>query len=161
MPLTAAVLPTETLFFESFTRRFHSHTLVGLVCTMPFPEGMTAGNEGDSFCVVHGHTTERLSNILCGELWVGRPIRAFRIHINETHLNGGKRIIEFALSRVTLIRKHHFLRPPVDQIRLPVVRTSARKAKCLKTHVFHRHITGKNHEIRPTNIGTVRFLNRP
>ena len=161
MPLTTAIFPTETLFFEAFTGRLHSNTLVGLVCTMPFPKGMATGNESNSLCIIHGHTTERLANVLCGKLRVGRPVGAFGIHINKTHLNGGKRVIEFALSRVTLIRKHHLLRPPVDQIRLPVVRTSARKAKCFKTHVFHRHITGENHEIGPTDVGTVRFLNRP
>ena len=81
---------------------------------MSFPEGMAAGNESDGFCVIHGHTAECFANILCSKLWIGRPVGTLGIHINKAHLNGRKRVIEFALFRVTLIRKHHFLRPPVD-----------------------------------------------
>ena len=61
--------------------------------TMTFTKGMTAGDQRHDFFIVHGHALKGRTDILgCGHI-VTTGIRAFRVHIDQTHMGGGQVIV--------------------------------------------------------------------
>ena len=61
---------------------------------MRLAEGMTAGDKCKGLFKVHCHSTESLFYIGSCKKRIGVTVWAFRIYIDETHLNGAKRILQ-------------------------------------------------------------------
>ena len=70
---------------------------------MAFAEGVTAGDERDGLFVVHRHACEGLSNVTAGGDRIRVAVRAFRVHVDQAHLHGGERILEFPVTGVALV----------------------------------------------------------
>jgi hypothetical protein len=131
-------------------------------------EGVAAGGEGDGLLVIHAHAGEGLANVAAGLERVGIAARAFRIDVDQTHLDGGQRVL-----------KHHFLvgldagrgafradplllGAPVDVLLgLPDVSAAAAEAEYGPAHGFNGHIAGHDHQIRPGQLGAVLLLDGP
>src|SRR5690606_41137241 len=64
-----------------------------------FRSRVTAGDERDSFLVVHGHAAEGVANIAGGSDGIGVAVGAFRIDVDQAHLHGRERVFEIAVTR--------------------------------------------------------------
>src|SRR5579859_6259475 len=105
-----------------------------IASAMGLAETMSAGDERNRLLVVHRHALEGLANIDGRGERVGLAVRPFRVHIDETHLHGGERILELAVARVALVAEPGILLAPVDGfVRLPHIGAAAAEAERLET----------------------------
>ena len=111
---TKTVLPAKALFFEGGTFGFGPNVLIRIGSTMGFTKCVSAGNECNCFLIIHRHASERLSNVLgrSERIWI--TIRPLRIHVDQAHLNGSKRILQFPVTGVAFVPKPCGLRSPVN-----------------------------------------------
>src|SRR5207237_1998782 len=85
-----------------------------------------------------------------------------RIHINQSHLNSGERIIELTIAAVALVPHPLGLRSPKDVLfGLPDVRAPAAETEGLEPHRLQGDVTGKNHEVGPGDFPAILLLDRP
>ncbi len=97
---------------------------------MSFAEGMPAGNQRNRFLVVHRHPGERLADIPRRSDGIRLAVRAFRIYVNQTHLHGAERIVEFTIALVALVPQPLGLGTPVDVLfGLPDIRRVRRQSR--------------------------------
>ena len=89
-------LPAEALLLDAggFRLRPHQRRIAGAV---GFAEGVTAGNQRDRFFVVHRHPAERFTNVPGRRERIGIAVRSFRIHVDQTHLHGAQRILDYGI----------------------------------------------------------------
>ena len=130
---------------------------------MGFTEGVTTGNQGNGFFIVHGHARKRFANVVGGSLRVRVAIGTFRIHIDQPHHGGCERVLQVSLIREPgVIGEPVFFAAPVHVlIRFPGIFTTTGKTKGFKAHGFQCHVTGKNDQIRPGNLAAVFLFHRP
>ena len=152
--------PAEALLFDG--RGFGFRAKVGggsrAVC---FAEGVASCNQCDGFLVVHGHAAERFPNVPGGSDGVGFAVWAFGVDVDQAHLNGGERILKFAIARVTFIAEPGMLRSPIHLFGFPDIRATAAKTKGFESHGFESDIAGENHEVGPGNLAAVFLFDRP
>ena len=99
---------------------------------MGFTEGVPAGNQRDRFVVVHSHAAKSLANIAGGRDRIRIPIRAFRVYVDQAHLNGGKRILQFAVAGIAFVAQPLAFRTPIDVFfRLPNILTATSETEGL------------------------------
>ena len=135
-----AALPTEALLFDRGGLGLWAH-MFGITCAMCFSKGMSARDEGDGFLVVHRHARECFTDVPRGCDRVGVAIRAFWIHINETHLHGGEGIFQITVSRVAIVLEPLSLGSPVDVLLgLPDICAPTGEAECFESHGFQADI---------------------
>ena len=145
-----AARPPEALLLQAGTLGFWADIPVRVGSAMGFAEGVTSGDESDCFGVVHGHTCERLPDVLGRRERVGFPVRSFGVHVDQAHLHRAEWIGEHSVSAVTLITKPFGFRSPVDVLfGFPHVLTATTEAERLETHRLQRHIPSENHQISP------------
>ena len=129
---------------------------------MGLAEGVAARDEGHRLLVVHRHATEDLADIPRRSDRVRVAVRAFRVHIDQAHLNGGEGILEFPVTGVALVSKPLALGAPVDVLfRFPDVLTPAGETEGLETHRFQGDVAGEDHQVGPGNFPAVLLLDRP
>src|ERR1700722_12475056 len=129
---------------------------------MCLAEGVTTGNQRNGLLVIHRHATKGFANVLRGRQWIRIAVRTLGIHVNQAHLRCPERLFEFPVAAVALIAAEKLLLgPPVDQVRLPVIRASAAKTESLKAHLLQSDIPGQDHQIAPGDLFTVFLLDRP
>src|SRR5215211_1206186 len=104
---------------------------------MGFAEGVSTGDERNCFLVVHRHTRKSLANISgCSER-IRVAVWPLRIYVDQTHLHGGERLLEFPVAGVAFVTEPLVLRTPVNVFfGLPNVCAPASEAKCLEPHRF-------------------------
>ena len=163
VPLARAelALPAEALFLEAcgFRLRPHQRRIAGAV---RLAEGVAAGNQSDRLLVVHGHAREGLSNVPGGGKRIRLAVRAFRIDVDQAHLDGGEGILEVPVARVALVAEPGLLLAPVDiLLGLPDVNTPAAVAEGLEAHRFERAISREDHQVGPGDLLAVLALDRP
>ncbi len=131
-------LPAEALQFDAGGFRCWAHQR-GIARAVGLAEGVSAGDERDGFLVVHGHAGKGLADVLgCGER-IRIAVRPFRVHVDQTHLHGGERILEIPVTRVALVAKPGVLGAPVGVfVRLPDIGAPAAKAEGLEAHRLER-----------------------
>src|ERR1700722_55212 len=130
-----AVLPTEALLLDRGALGLGGDILLGIRSAVGLAKGVTPGNQRNCFLVVHRHPSERLSDIPCRSDWIWISIRPFRIHVNQSHLHGAERIVEFTIAFITLVSEPLGLRSPVDVFfRFPDIRTPAAETEGLEAH---------------------------
>src|SRR5580704_9220312 len=123
---------------------------------------MSAGNERNRLLVIHRHAGESLADIPCRGQWIRLSIRAFRIHIDETHLYGSERLLKITVAAVALVRQPLALRPPENVLfGLPHVLAPAAKTERLKAHRIEGDVAGENHEVGPGDFPPILLLDRP
>src|SRR5581483_6771397 len=95
-------LPAEALILDraGFGLRAEERGIAGAV---RLAEGMAAGDQRDSFLVVHRHAEEGLANVLGRLDRVGIAVRAFRIDVDETHLHRAERLGKLPLAAVAFV----------------------------------------------------------
>src|SRR5262249_42520458 len=85
-------------------------------------------------------------------------VRPFRIDVDETHLHGGKRILQLALAAVAFVPQPRPLRTPVEFFGLPDVGATAAETERLEAHRLQRDVTRENHKIGPGDFPAVFLL---
>ena len=84
------------------------------------------------------------------------------VDIDQAHLNGRQRKLEFALARIAFVVQPALFFAPIDVFfRLPHIRAATGKAKSLETHGFKGAIASEHHEVSPGNGAAVFLLDRP
>src|SRR5579862_476563 len=86
------IVPTQALLLDVGTFWFGAYILSRHASAMRLAEGMTSGNEGDGFFIIHRHAGESFPNVPGRSNRIGFSIRPLRIHINQAHLHGSERI---------------------------------------------------------------------
>ena len=93
---------------------------------------MPAGDECDRLFVVHGHPGECLADVVGGGLRIGLAVGSLGIHVDQSHLHGGKRLVELSVAGVPLVAEPLALRSPVDVfLRFPDILAAAAEAEGL------------------------------
>ena len=129
---------------------------------MSLAEAVTASDESDGLFVVHRHAGKGFADVTRGRDGVGIAIGAFRVDVDQTHLNGGKRVGQLAVTAVALIAEPGSLRAPIDVLlRLPNVCAAAAEAEGLEAHGIEGHVAGEDHEVRPGDFAAVLLLDGP
>ena len=81
-----AVLPAQALLLDGSAFRFGTNQ--GWVArAVSLAEGVSAGDEGHGFFIIHRHARKGLSNIASGSDRVWVAVRSFRVDIDQTHLH--------------------------------------------------------------------------
>ena len=142
-PLAAAEVadPAESLFLDlgCFGSRAD---MTGRASTMALSEGMASSNQRHGLLVIHCHPGEGLPDIPRGGNRVGVAIGSFGVHIDESHLHGGKRVLELAVTAIALVIKPFLLGPPVNLLRFPDIFSSTCEAECFEAHRLQGDVTG-------------------
>ncbi len=129
---------------------------------MGLAEGMTAGNQCDCLFVVHRHAFERLTDVARRRHRVRIAVGAFRVDVDQTHLNGAERVGQLAVAAVTLILEPHSFRAPVDVfLRCPDVGATATETERLEAHRLDGAVAGEDQQVCPRDLAAVLLLHRP
>src|SRR6202022_4427815 len=101
-PCAIAALPAEAhlLNGRSFGLGTDQRAVAGAV---GLAEAVSAGDERNRLLVVHRHALEGLANVDGSGDRIRLAVRPIRIHVNESHLHGGRGILELAVAGGTLI----------------------------------------------------------
>ncbi len=93
----------------------------------------------------------------------GFPFGPFRIHVNQSHLHGAERIVEFTIAFVALVPAQPLvLGSPVDVLfRLPYIRAPAAETERLEAHRLESDVAGENHEVGPGDFPAIFLLDGP
>ena len=161
-----AIGPAEAHHFDRRAFRFGAHEgrIAGAV---HLAEGVTAGHKGHRLFVVHRHARERLADVAGRGHRIGDAVRAFGVHVDETHLHGRERILEFTVARIAAVfllagREPLAFAAPVDVLLgLPHVLSAEAEAEGLEAHRFHADVSGEDEEVGPRNLVAVLLLDRP
>src|SRR5271169_3332684 len=97
------VLPAEPLLLDGGAFGLRADILARIGSAVGLAEGVSAGNERNGLLVVHGHARERLANIPRRTERIRLAVRPFRIHVDQTHLNGAQRILKLTVAAVALV----------------------------------------------------------
>ena len=154
-------MPAKALRLNACAFRLRTDQ-TGITGTMRLAKGVTAGDERDGFLVIHRHAGEGLTNIAGRSHRIGGAVRAFRVNVDQTHLHGGKRVLEITVAAVTLVAKPGVLGAPVDVLfRLPDVLAATGETKSLEAHRFQRAVAGEDHQVGPGQRLAIFLLDRP
>ncbi len=91
------VSPAKTLLFKASCFRLRTN-VVGRAGTVGLAEGVTTGDQRHGLFVVHRHATEGFTDIPCRSNRIRYTFRAFRVHVDQAHLHGGKRVFQIAFA---------------------------------------------------------------
>ncbi len=156
------VAPAETLLLERRALGLVADVLVGDGSTVGLAEGVPAGDQRDRLLVVHRHAVERLADVAGRAERVRVGVRALRVDVDETHLDGAQGILELAVAGVARVAQPLGLRAPVDVlVGLPHVLATAGEAEGLKAHRLQCDVAGEDHQVRPREALAVLLLDRP
>ena len=154
--------PAEALRFDSGTLRLGTAVLACIGSAMGFAEGVSAGDEGYGLLIIHRHAGEGFPDIASRGGGIGFAVGAFRIHIDQAHLNGSERIGKLAVASVALVGQPLALGAPGDVFfGLPNIFASTGETESLESHRFEGNVPGKDHQIRPGDLPAVLLLDRP
>ena len=140
-------------------RRRH---IFGIAGAVGFAEGVAAGDERNGFFIVHRHARESFADVARGAQRIGLAVGAFGIDVDEAHLHGGERIVEFAIATIAFVGEPVAFGSPEDIfLRLPDVFAAAGKTKSFEAHGFECDVAGENHEIGPGKFAAVFLFDGP
>ncbi len=127
-------LPAKTLLLDGRTLRF-STDMRSRPGAMTLAEGMAAGNERNGLFVIHGHAGKSRADVTAGSNCVGHTVRAFRIYIDQAHLDCSQRVFKITFTGIAVITQPFVLGAPVNVLlRFPDIRAAAAKPEGLETH---------------------------
>ena len=156
-----SILPAESLLFDGRALGLRADEL-RIARTMRLTEGVAARDQRHRFFVVHGHALERLANVARRGERIRHAVRPFGIHVDESHLHGGQRILEFAITRVALVAQPFGFDAPVNVgLGLPHIGAPTGEAEGREPHRLHADVGNQDHEIGPGDLLAVLLLDRP
>ena len=89
-------------------------------------------------------------------------VGAFGIDVDQAHLDRRERVLQIALTGVTLVVEPFQLGTPVHVLLgLPLVLAAEREAERLEAHVVERHVAGEDDQVGPGQVLAVLLLDRP
>src|SRR5215469_15788444 len=154
------VSPSQALLFDWGRLRFAAYVAFRYR-TMSFSEGMPADNQRSSLHVVHRHPAEGLPDIKSRSHWIGLSLRAFRIDVNQSHLNRAERMVPLTGFLVAGIGQPFILGTPVRLVFLPDILAPSAETKRLEAHRLQCDVAGQNHQVAPGEFAPVLLLYRP
>ena len=159
-PRAVLALPAEALVFEgaAFRLRPDQRRIAGAV---RLAKRVAAGDERDGLFVVHRHAEERLADVLGRRDRIRVAVRAFRVDVDQAHLDGAERLRQLALAAVAFVAQPCPFGTPIEFLGLPDVGASAGEAEGLEAHRFERDVAGENHQVGPGDLLAVFLLDRP
>ena len=161
VPAAKAADPSEALRLDRRSFGFGTEQ-TGVTRAMRFAEGVSACNQCHGFFVVHRHACEGFAHIPAGGHRIRLPIGAFRVHIDQAHLDRSQRVLKITLTAVAFIAQPGLFSAPIDLFfGRPDVLAAAGKAEGLESHRFECHVAGQDHQIRPGNLAAIFLLDRP
>src|SRR5262249_26270741 len=109
------------------------------------------------------HAAERLANVPGRRDRIRLALRAFRIDVDQAHLDGSERIRELALSGIApVVAQPGVLGTPVDvQFRFPDVLAAAAETEGFESHRFQGDVARENDEVGPGDLAAVLLLDGP
>ena len=163
VPIACAlgVLPAEAHLLDGCALWLGADVLARIAVAVRLAERVTTGDEGNGLDVVHSHAGKGLANIAGRGQRIRVAVGAFRIDVDEAHLNGCERVREIAIAGVAGIGQPLGLGAPVGLVRLPYVSATATEAEGLEAHRLHRDVSGEDHEVGPGEGIAVLGLDRP
>ena len=156
------VLPSEALLLDAGPFRFGTDVFVGISGAVGFAERVSTGNQRHCLLVVHRHSAERFTNVMCGSRGIRIPVGPLRIDIDQSHLDGSQWILEIPVAGVPFVSQPLAFRPPVNVLfRLPDILSPTGKTQCLEPHGFESTVAGEDHQIGPGDLAAILLLDRP
>ena len=129
---------------------------------MGFTEGMAPCDQRNGLFVIHSHAGKGLTDIACRGKRIWFAVGAFRIHIDQAHLNGSQRIFQFAVTAIALVAQPCVFIAPVNIFfRLPNVFPTASKAEGFEAHGVKGAIACQDHQVSPRNLVSIFLFNGP
>ena len=145
---------------------------------MALAEGVTAGNQGHGFLVVHGHAGEGNANVARRTHRVAVGVGAFGVHVNQRLVRGTQRVFEVVVriavaAAPPLVAHHHAVErghvlgvphlgaPVGGVVGLPGIMAAAGETVGGKAHDFQRAVAGQHDEVGPGEGAAVLLLNGP
>src|SRR5690554_216272 len=166
LTLHVRVAPAKALLFYISCFRLGAKG-TGVTVTVTLTNRVATGRQGCSFFIVHRHAGEGYAYLLTGFDRIRLAVHAFRVYIDQAHLNRGKRVFHgvwLFYVAVTLIRRCQplFLVTPVDVFfRVPDVLTAEGEAVRRQPHRLIGYGTGQDNQVSPAQFVAVLFLDRP
>ena len=152
--------PAQALIFDHGAFRVRAQQR-GIACTVGLAEGVATGDQRNGFVVIHRHAGEGFTNVDGGSFRVRVAVRAFRIHVDQTHLHGAEAGVQLAFATVALIAQPGAFRAPEQFFRFPGVGTPASEAEGFEAHGLQRHVAGEHIEVGPREVAPVFLFDRP
>ena len=154
--------PSKTLFFEGCPFWFGAF-VVFWTCTVSFTERVAASGESNGFFVVHRHSAEGFTDILCAKKRVRVRVGSLWVHVYEPHLDRCERVFKvLACLTVTVVTKPLVFAAPIDVIfRVPNVGSTAAKPEDRTAHGFDGDLAGENQQVCPTNGVAILLFDGP
>src|SRR5712691_2041451 len=129
---------------------------------MGLAEGVTAGDQRDSLFVVHRHAAEGFADVPGRRERIRVAVRAFRVHVDQTHLHGGELALKIAVAAVALVRQPLAFGAPIDRlVGLPDIGAPAAKTERLEAHRLEGDVASEHHQVGPGDFPAVFLLDRP
>ena len=152
--------PAETLLCEVGTLRLSADSVGGTIA-VHLAEGVATDGQRHGFLVVHGHTGERLADVLGRSEGIGDAVRALGVHVDEPHLYRTEGIGQLTVSGVTLIAEPLGFRTPVDVVlRRPHVSPAEGEAERGESHRLEGAVAGEHKKVGPGDGLPVLLLDR-
>ena len=118
--------------------------------TVGLAERVPAGDQRDGLLVVHRHPPECLADVAGRGQRVRGAVRAFRVDVDQAHLDRAQWLLQLAVTAVALVVEPDLLRAPVDVlVGFPDVRTATGEAEGLKAHRLQGDVAGEDHQVGP------------
>jgi hypothetical protein len=95
LPNASSSSPGPALRCRRLPARGRQRRIAGAV---RLAEGVAAGDQRHGLFVVHRHAAEGLAHIAARRHRVGVAIRAFRVHVDQAHLDGAERVGELPVA---------------------------------------------------------------
>src|SRR5579871_5173922 len=152
--------PTEALLFNACRFRFCTN-VCGIACAVSFSECVATCNQRNGFLVVHRHTAKCFANVSGCRNGIRFAVWTFRIHIDQSHLHSGKRILKIAIACVALVTEPLAFWPPVKFFRFPNIGAATTEAESLEANGLKRDVARENHQVSPGNLPAVFLLDWP
>ena len=84
----AFILPAKPLLFKTRGSWLGANTIGWRRCAVRLTKRMSASNKRDGFFIIHRHASESVSDILGCCKRIRHAVGAFRINVNQPHLDG-------------------------------------------------------------------------
>ena len=157
-----AVAPAKALLLNARAFRLRPNILRRVSGTMAFAKGVPAGDQRDSFFIIHCHARKGFADVARRGERVWRAVRSFRVDVNQAHLDGSERIFEIPVAAVAVVTQPFSFWTPINiRFRFPHIFAAAADAGGHAAHGFDCAVAGQYHQIGPGNLAAIFLLDGP
>ncbi len=157
-----AVLPTKPLLGHAGTFRLTTDILLIGCRTVALSERMPTGCQGNGLFIIHRHACKGLADIPTFSNRIRFGIGAFRIDVDQAHLDSPVGILQNTITFIALVTKPVGFDPPIDVLLgFPDILASTTEAEGLEAHRFQSAVAGEDHQIGPRELAAILLLDWP